>query len=248
MINIDDISSGSPDRYNSKEEWKLSLQLPKIEYEPRQTFSKFFGFSYASLADIRRVLLYHVNGYFHFIEHKRDIFEVSEDGEIVRCKVPHTHIYFYDGGRHTTSAVEKWFKDCRDENGRPVNTFFEPAVSERGCLRYLIHLDDPEKTAYALSEVHVSSYTAGNKLYDACSASGNSLDRQISTCISFARGEINYIEACKKCPELFLRNYNNARMLVSRFCFDLGIEDRFVMDEEVKKEEIDNGIAINSKG
>lgn len=249
MISIDNISSMelAEDRYNSREEWLASIGMPTAEYEPRQTFRRFFGVTYAPLAEIRRVLLYHVNGYFAFIQHTRDIHSVDEEGNIV-CKVPHTHVYIYDGGKHTVLAVEKWFSGIKDEKGREVNTFFEPAFSERGCMRYLIHLDDPEKTAYDLSEVHVSSYTCSNRLYDACSESGTSLDRQISTVISFARGDINYIEACKKCPELFLKNYNNARSLVSRFCFDLGIADRFLNDENVMREEIENGTAIGCEG
>lgn len=244
MIVIDNVSSISDDRYNSKSEWLDQSGLPQIEYEPSKTFSKFFGVSYASLADIRRVLLYHVNGHFAFIRHTRDIHTVFDDGRII-CKVPHTHIYLYDGGRHTVSAVEKWFNGLKDEQGRVVNTFFEPANSERGCLRYLLHLDDPEKTAYNMNEVHISSYTMGNRLFDACSETANSTQRKIATLTMFAKGEINYIEACKRCPEVFLQNYMNVRGLVSRFCFDLGVADRFIKDDMLMKEEIYNGIAIN---
>lgn len=248
MIMIDNVSSlqVSRDYYNTREEWLEACGLPKIEYEGSKTFSKFFGVTYAKLADIRRVLLYHVNGHFAFIQHDRDILSVSEDGEMT-YKVPHVHVYIYDGGRHTVSAVEKWFKGLVDEKGREVNTFFEPAVSERGCLRYLLHLDDQEKTAYDMKEVHISSYTMGNKLFDACSDSGNSTQRKISTLISFAKGEINYIEASKRCPELFLANAQNVRSLVKRYCFDLGIADRYVKDDLEMREEYYNGIAVNNQ-
>lgn len=247
-MEINDISSAQlrEDRYNSRDEWLDSCGLPKIEFEAGKTYSKFFGLTYAKLEDVYRTLSFHVNGNFAYILHNRDIHTRFDDGSVI-CKVPHTHIYFYDGGRHTVTAVEKWFKGLTDEKGREVNTFFEPAVSERGCLRYLLHLDDNDKTAYQLKECHISSYTMGNKLFDACSDSGNPTTRKIDTLIAFAKSEINYIEACKRCPELFLNNSMNVRNLVRRFSHDLGIADRYIKDELEMKEEYFNGLAISSE-
>lgn len=210
--------------------------LPTLDSDdPKKTYSKFFGVSYASEQDIWHVLTYHVNGNFWFITHDRDIFEVEGDGEIV-YKEPHTHIYFYDGGRHTVSAVLKWFEGLKDDNGRLVNTFFRPATSQRGCLRYLVHLDDPEKAHYKLNEVHVSTYTAGSMLYDACSLSGNSSDRYYDVISRFASRQIDYRQACRECPELFFRNFNNAIAITRRFCFEMGLEDRFLEDDRLFNE------------
>ena len=112
---------------------------------------------------------------------------------------------------------------------------------------YLLTLDDREKTAYDMKDVHISSYTMGNKLFDACSDTGNSTQRKISTLISFAKGEINYIEASKRCPELFLGNALNVRGLVKRFSFDLGVADRYIKDDLEMREEFYNGIAVNNQ-
>ena len=248
MIEINEVSSivYREGYYNSREEFHRATGMPVFEFDEKDTFRKFFGVTYASLSEVRRVLLYHVNGYFAFIYHNRDIFRIMDDGEII-YKAPHTHIYFYDGGKHSVKAVEGWFKGLKDYEGREVNTFFEPAYSEKGCMRYLIHLDDKEKTAYDLSDVHVRSYTCSNRLFDYCSNSGSSVDRQLGVLISFAKREMNFIEACKKAPELFLKNYNNTKSIVSRVCFDLGIEDRFAYDESVMKEDIQYGHATKSE-
>lgn len=221
----------------SAEELRKALpDLPHIDYDPRKTYSNFSGVSYASLEDIRRTLLYHVNGYFAYIRHDRDVMEVKEDGEVT-YKTPHVHIVFYDPGRHSIPSVLKWFDGLTDSDGRPVNTFMEACGSMRGALRYLIHLDDPEKTAYSLNEVHTSSYTGANKLYDACSLSGNSYDRQISTCLSYVNGEIDYVTACKRAPELFMRNGKNALFNCQMFAKDLGKTDwgKDLAPEEVAK-------------
>lgn len=61
------------------------------------------------------------------------------------CKKPHWHVMFYSGHGPITLAAAK----AAIPEGVPANGYIEPAHSQQGSQRYLIHLDDPEKQQWA---------------------------------------------------------------------------------------------------
>lgn len=89
--------------------------------------------------------------------------DVNADGEI---KKPHWHILLSSDGPITQTAVQKIIGPLNCSNAQKVG-------SAKGLVRYMVHLDNPEKYQYSLDEIvghngaDVASYfelTATNKL------------------------------------------------------------------------------------
>lgn len=57
------------------------------------------------------------------------------------CAKPHWHVIYYSGHGPVTLAAAK----ATVPEGIAANGYIEPARSPQGSMRYLIHLDDPEK-------------------------------------------------------------------------------------------------------
>ena len=89
--------------------------------------------------------------------------DVNADGEI---KKPHWHILLSSDGPVTQTTVQKIIEPLNCPNSQKVG-------SAKGLVRYMVHLDNPEKYQYSLDEIvghngaDVASYfelTATNKL------------------------------------------------------------------------------------
>ena len=89
--------------------------------------------------------------------------DVNADGEI---KKPHWHILLSSDGPVTQTTVQKIIEPLNCPNAQKVG-------SAKGLVRYMVHLDNPEKYQYSLDEIvghngaDVASYfelTATNKL------------------------------------------------------------------------------------
>lgn len=80
--------------------------------------------------------------------HDKDIL----DGETGERKKPHTHIVLNFNNARSITAVADYFEI--------LPQFVEPVKgkSERGALRYLLHLDNPEKHQYSQDELVTVGY------------------------------------------------------------------------------------------
>lgn len=79
--------------------------------------------------------------HYAYILHDKDIAD-EETGELKK-----EHIHFY-----ARIPVKRSRKAMSEDFGIPLN-HIEYALSTENCIRYLIHLDNPEKTPYPRSEI-----------------------------------------------------------------------------------------------
>lgn len=78
------------------------------------------------------------------IKHDKD--SNSTTGEVSRAHF-HMFLNYEDNTKHTKQNLIKIL------NGMNINAHVENVRSESKCLRYLLHLDNPEKYQYQLSEL-----------------------------------------------------------------------------------------------
>lgn len=172
--------------------------------------------------------------------------DVDDDG---KPKGKHLHFVIRTLNAHTFDAVRKWFNGVKDaESGQQVNVRVEQTKgsSERGAVRYLAHLDNPEKAQYNPGEITCFNALSRRQLQDYQCDDGEE-GRQHEVIMAYADYEISLKEAMKLCPELFIHKYASICALVR----DLRAEAEWEMDKKMaewerthkqdKKEESCNG-------
>lgn len=176
----------------------------------------FSGVTYGNIEEVAQNLRFKNGVTAWLIFHDKD-----EDKE------PHIHFVIKCGTAHTESAVKGWF--TQEVDGVKQNTFVQPCQSIRGSLRYLLHLDNPEKVIYSPDNVIVIGGTRAERTFtDALNDNGEA-DRQFDTVMSYTNHEITLHEAVRLCPELFIHKYVSIQKLVR----DLRIEQTEYYTEEI---------------
>lgn len=116
-----------------------------------------------------------------------------ETGELL-YKVRHCHLVVRFGNGHSVSAVIKMFSGLLDEKGEETTVHCEALKGDsgKGMLRYLIHLDDPNKAQYDPSEVHFLGPGAEIVFYSAISTGRIEYDPFVAACSGLASGKLKY--------------------------------------------------------
>lgn len=105
--------------------------------------SRTFTFEiYPEWSFFNDIVAHMIQGKYAMILHDKDINE--DTGEI---KKPHVHVVLKYGGRRTLTSVQNEYKKYGLESR------FCDTCNERAMLRYLIHLDNPEKHQYSKNEI-----------------------------------------------------------------------------------------------
>ena len=120
--------------------------------------------------------------------------------------VNHWHICLRLKNATTASAVLKWFADGKDEDGNLANSFIEYCNNVPASLRYLIHLDNPDKHQYSSDEVIHWGNGAIQDFYDAISSGNPELD-SATRAVLFIRNGGSVRDACLKFGRDFIYHY-----------------------------------------
>lgn len=108
--------------------------------------SRTFTFElYPEWSYFTQIIAYMQKFQYAMILHDKDTHE--DTGEL---KKPHVHVVLKYGGRRTLSSVQNEYKKLNLEKR------FCDTCNERAMLRYLIHLDDPDKYQYPKTQVETN--------------------------------------------------------------------------------------------
>lgn len=174
-----------------------------------RTYS-FACVTYVPADEVHRILRQHDIKTAWIMEHND---EFDEDG---KPKVAHTHFVFRTKNGHTYDAIRKWFDGVLDpESHEQVNVRVEATKgsSERGAVRYLAHLDNPEKKQYDPEAILCFNAESKRQLADFQTDDGAE-GRQYEVIMQYANYEISLREAMKLAPELFIHKYASICALV----------------------------------
>lgn len=194
----------------------LILRKEELNMASSARIYNFSGVTYGNIEEVTQILRFKNGVSAWLILHDKD-----------ENKEPHIHFVLKCSTAHTESAIKSWFTQKVD--GVQQNAFVEPCQSIRGCLRYLLHLDNPEKEMYSPDNVVVIGGSRAERTFaDALNDNGEA-DRQYETVMSYTNHEITLHDAVKLCPELFIHKYVSIQKLVH----DLRIEQTEYYTEEI---------------
>lgn len=170
-----------------------------------------FLITYLSKDEIFNVLHWRIDViHYWLIQHDNDFYP---DGT---KKETHFHLLIQCKNAHSVTGICKWFP-------KRQNTFSEPVKNLNACLRYLIHLDDKDKSLYSLDDVICSSDNAFCKFRLACEKNDYcNYDEQLI--LSLISGNIELTDLLKLKPSLVISHYSN----ISKFVNDVERNDKYM--------------------
>lgn len=205
---------------------------------------RMYSFScvtYVSADEVHRILRQHDIKTAWMMEHNDEVYDEGEKKG--QPKEPHTHFVFRTKNGHTFDAIRKWFDGVKDPtSGLQVNVRIEQTKgsTERGAVRYLAHLDNPEKKQYNPEDILCFNAESRRQLAD-FQADDGAEGRQYEVIMLYANYEINLREAMKLAPELFIHKYASVCALVRDLREEIHLEFEWNLNEreylEKKKEE-----------
>lgn len=179
----------------------------------------FSGVSYANPDDVMTVLRNHDCKYAWVCMHDNDLLD---DGTL---KKPHTHFVCCTKSNHTVSAVRKWFKGLSVDDVEQ-NTLAQRCDSVCGMVRYLLHLDQPDKVLYSAERVQMLN-VASERLFADYMRGDEGESRQFDVIMRYAMREITLLDAMRAAPELFIHKYSSMQRLIGdlRYNIERGVEN-----------------------
>lgn len=132
--------------------------------------------------------------------------DVLDDGTFKR---PHWHIVIESVTKHTTTGIVRDLADCLGVNDNRVSV--RECMSLIASIRYLIHIDDPDKYCYVPFDVITTDKA---KFIEALNR--NDDDVTIEEVISICRDSNDVIDVMKR---LGLKNYQRYRTTIKDVLF-----------------------------
>lgn len=151
-------------------------------------------------------------------------------------EVPHWHICLRLKNATTASAVLKWFKDGCNDDGVIQNTLIEYCNNVPASLRYLIHLDNPDKHQYSPDEVFHWGNGAIQDFYDAISSGNPELDSATRS-VLFIRNGGTVSDACLKFGRDFIYHYKYIKDILYDWDCNYLFHDKPLKSEDGEKDE-----------
>ena len=157
---------------------------------------------------IRRVACAHSAQCWAIIHDDEDDLKIDDGGG----DGPHLHVVIQTKNGHSFSAIRKWF--AHEFEGRQQTVRVQELSSLRGAIRYLCHLDDPDKKMYGADSVLVVGGDPAKRIFDDSMSENGSEDRQIKIIMAYVRREISLYDAMTFAPEIFVHKYSSIQRLV----------------------------------
>lgn len=199
--------------------------------EKKLMIYNFSGVTYGEVDQVIELLKLHDGVTAFVIKHDKDVIEDIENRG--QPKQEHIHFVIKCKNAHTISAVKKWLYH-ENEEGREEHVLVQECQSLKASVRYLLHRDNPEKYQYSIEDIQYIGGMKAQRLAQDYLCDDGEEDRQYQVVMDIVNYDINWQEAMKRAPELFIHKPQQMKTLIKI----LRVEriGRDLIDDELRKQ------------